>query len=110
MCSTNILPPHIATRSISKNEIVLSITEALEAINFLESKHVKILGWEGLVKTANGSIGHGNAPQGTDSLDKLTVQAAAQLCRKTMKEAHNLWTQENAGATDELYFCITVRV
>tara|TARA_Y100000588_G_scaffold371694_1_gene443343 strand:- start:47 stop:379 length:333 start_codon:yes stop_codon:yes gene_type:complete len=109
MSSTTILPSHIAARSISQNEIVLPITEALEAINFLESKHVQILGWEGLVKTANGSIGHGNAPQGTASLEKVAAQAAAQICRNTMKEAHSLWMQENAGATDKLYFCITVR-
>ena len=110
MRSTNILPSHIAAKSISESEIVLPITEALEAINFLESKHVQILGWEGLVRTANGSLGHGNAPQGTASLENVTDQAAAQLFRSTMEEAHTLWTQENAGATDELYFCITVRV
>ncbi len=110
MCSLATLPSHIAARSISKNEVVLPITEALEAIEFLESKHVQILGWEGLVKAANGSIGHGNAPQGTASLESVTVQAAAQICRDTMKEAHSLWTQENTEATSQLYFCITVRV
>lgn len=109
MRSTIILPSHIATRSISESEIILPFTDALEAINFIESKYVEILGREGLVKTASGRIGHGNAPQGTASLEKLTIQAAAQLCRSTMKEAQISWAQENAGTTDELYFCITVR-
>ena len=63
-----LIPPHLARKSISDLEIVLPMPEALEAIDFLESKDVQILGWEGWVKSMDGRVGHGSAPQGTVSL------------------------------------------
>lgn len=104
-----LLPESIASKSISKREVVLPITEALEAIDLFESKGLLILGWEGWVKTKDGRVGHGNAPQGTVSLEELSVSAAAQLCRETIPQEAARWIDENSGTTDELHFCITVR-
>jgi hypothetical protein len=107
MLKTALLPHQITAKSISKNEIVLPITEALEAIDFMTSCDIRILGWEGWLKASDGRIGHGNAPQGTSSLEELTVQEAAQLCKETIKKTFLLWKKENIETTDELYFCIT---
>lgn len=103
------LPESIASKSISKREVVLPIAEALEAIDWFESKGLLILGWEGWVKTKDGRVGHGNAPQGTVSLEELSVSSAAQLCRETIPQEATRWKDENPGTTDELHFCITVQ-
>ena len=103
------LPLHIAEKSISEREIVLPMTEALEAVDFFESKGTLILGWEGWIKTADGRVGHGSAPQGTVSLQDLSVVAAAQVCRETIPLDAAQWAAENPGTTDALHFCITVK-
>jgi hypothetical protein len=102
-----LLPPELAARSISDEEIVLRQAEALRAIDILESKGVLILGWEGWVKTKLGDVGHGG-PQGTESLGALSVEEAAAFCRATIWEEAALWTVDNPGRTDELHFCITI--
>ena len=103
-----LLPARIAAKSISAEEIVLPMIEALEAIDLLEAKGLLILGWEGWVKTADGRIGHGSAPQGTVSLENLSVEAAAQYCRETIPQDAARWLAEHPDTTHALHFCITV--
>lgn len=104
-----ILPEHLRAHSISAREIVLPEREALEAIDFLEAEGMRILGWEGWVKTQDGRVGHGSAPQGTVSLDALSVPEAAHLCRTTIPIDAAQWRLEYPDTTDSLHFCITVR-
>lgn len=104
----SLLPRYLAERSISDREIVLSLEDAIEAINVLESKNYLVLGWEGWIKTPAGRKGHGNAPQGTVSLDNFTVEEAADFCRRTIAKDSEAWEEENTGSKNELYFCITV--
>lgn len=109
MSALALLPDRLQKKSISRREIVLPLTEALEAIDLLESQRVLVLGWEGWVKDREGRVGHGSAPQGTASLQSLSVKAAAQVCRETIPSDAAQWAEENLGTTDELHFCITVR-
>ena len=109
MSQLNLLPKRLRDVSISQREIVLPLAEALEAIDLLESQHMQILGWEGWVKDTQGRVGHGSAPQGTGSLQDLSVHEAAQLCRATIPADAAQWAQDNPDSTDELHFCITVR-
>ena len=104
-----LLPPEIAAQSISQREIVLPLEEALTVVDFMESKGILILGWEGWVKTADGRVGHGSAPQGTVSLENLSVAEAAEVCRQTMQEDASQWERDNKGSSEKLHFCITVR-
>jgi hypothetical protein len=111
MPGLDLLPKHLVEKSISEQEIVLPISEAIEAIeaiDILESKGYLVLGWEELVKTSSGAIGHTNALQGTISLEGLSVASAAQLCRETIKTEAAQWLISNAGTKDELHICITV--
>jgi hypothetical protein len=85
------------------------MAEALAAIDLFESKSVLILGWEGWVKDKDGRVGHGSAPQGTVSLEELTISEAAKLCRETISQEAARWIAENPKTTDDLFFCITVR-
>jgi hypothetical protein len=107
--SLELLPPKIMALSISQREIVVPLKEALEIVGIMESKGILILGWEGWVKTEDGRVGHGSAPQGAVSLEEYSVEAAAEICRKTIKEDSAVWESENIGLNEKLHFCITVR-
>ena len=109
MSKLDLLPKRLKDVSISQREIVLPMAEALEAIDLLESRGMQILGWEGWVKDIQGRVGHGSAPQGTGSLQELSVQEAANLCRATIPAHATQWAHDNPGSTDALHFCITVR-
>ncbi len=109
MSDLELLPADLAEKSISDREIVLPMKEALEAIDILEAKGIQILAWEGWIKTKDGCVGHGSAPQGTVSLEDLSVHEAAVLCRITIPEDAAHWQRENPETTDALHFCITVR-
>lgn len=84
------------------------MAEALEAIDLLEAQNYFIVGWEGWVKSADGRIGHGSAPQGAESPKGFSVEAAAQFCRKTIPIEAARWFSENPRTADVLHFCITV--
>ena len=110
MNALDLLPAAIAAKSISPDEVVLPMTEALEAIDVFEKEGLLILGWEGWVKTQDGHVGFGSAPQGTVSLDQLSVAQAAQFCRDTIRADAEEWHRAFPSTTDLLHFCITVRV
>jgi len=105
-----VLPERISALSISDCELVVPEAAALEALNIAEEKNVLVLGWEGWVKTADGGVGHGSAPQGTVSLENLTVQAAAEFCRQTIVGDAAQWRLENPNSSEQLYFCLTFEV
>jgi len=52
-----LLPPDIAKRSHSKNEIVLSLEDVLPSIFVLTSKGLAVVNWEGWILTADGKHG-----------------------------------------------------
>lgn len=110
MKQLDLLPQRLQDLSISSCEIVLPYGAALEAIDLLEGQGIHILGWEGWVKGQDGRIGHGSAPQGTVSLDSLSIREAAQLCRETIPVDYTQWLNDNPGTADVLHFCITLRV
>jgi len=108
MPQLQMLPPQIAQQSISRREIVLPLHAAIAAIDYCANNHIQILGWEGWIQSFDGRLGHGNAPQGTTSLDHLSIRDAADFCRRTVSDAALQWTRTNLGTTDRLHFCITV--
>jgi hypothetical protein len=110
MPQLQMLPLQIAQQSISLREIVLPLHAAIAAIDHCASNQMRILGWEGWIQSSDGRIGHGNAPQGTTSLDHLSIFDAADFCRRTIREAALEWTETNLGTTDRLHFCITVEI
>jgi len=108
MPQLEILPPDIARRSISRREIVLPLDAAIAAVDWCATNRIHILGWEGWVQSPDGRVGHGNAPQGTTSLEDLSVLDAADFCRQTIRAAALEWTETYPKTTDRLHFCITV--
>ena len=103
------IPQHLRDRSISQQEIVLPLTDALEAIDHLEQQGDLILGWEGWVQGIDGRVGHGSAGYLSTFTEHLSVAEAAADARKTMRAGAVDWQQNHGGSTDKLHFCITVR-
>lgn len=108
MSQLDFLPSYLARQSISSAEIVLPLQQAIECIDYLVTKRIHILGWEGLTQDQNGSVGHGSAPQGTASLENYTIDQAGAICRKTILQDAETWKRINLDTTEKLYFCITV--
>jgi hypothetical protein len=102
------IPLALALQSASPNEIVLPYDEAVLAVDALVAANRRILGWEGWILTADGRVGHGDAPQGTEDLSHLVGQDAAELCRRTMREASDAWNGSSTYPGAKLLFCITV--
>jgi len=102
------IPSHLQKRSISQREIVLPLVDALEAIDYLESQSVLILGWEGWVKAADGRVGHGSAGYLSALTAHLSVAEAAADARKTNQAGALDWQEKCGDSTDALHFCITV--
>jgi len=104
----DLLPPNLARRSLCDQEIVLNYTDTLSALDHLDRKGKRVLGWEGWLRYADGSCGHSAQHQGTVSLEALTAEQAVALCRETIAEAQTDWSRHPERPDAELYFCITV--
>jgi hypothetical protein len=110
MAIFDLLPERFRQISISPRELVVPVADAFEAIDLLESKGAFILGWEGWVKYPDGRMGHGSAPQGTCSLETLSLQESAEQCRQTIRVDAARWEKNDRGTNEKLHICITVRV
>ena len=85
----------------------MPLSESLEALDVLEKSEGRLLGWEGWLRRADGSLGHSSTHQGTVDLAGMPRESAFALCRTTIVEAN----REHARAPEidgaELLFCIT---
>ena len=102
------LPPDLAARSLSADEIVLPYAEAVRAIDHLARTHVRILGWEGWVQDHQGHVGHPPGVQGTAAMDTLSPSEAAAVCRGTIEARYRAWRRAHPDRAEALHFCITV--
>lgn len=102
------IPRDLALQSASPNEIVLPYDEAVLAVDALVAAKRRILGWEGWILTADGRVGHEDAPHGTEDLSHLIGSDAAEVCRRSMREASEAWTGSSTYPGAKLLFCITV--
>jgi len=98
----------VSNAAVGNSTAVLPLDAAIAAVDWCATNKIHILGWEGWVQSADGRVGHGNAPQGTTSLDDVSVLDAADFCRQTIRTAALEWTQRYPETTDRLHFCITV--
>ena len=103
-----LLPRELALQSASPSEVVLPYLQAIEALKVYAGARKRVLGWEGWIRTPDGTVGHANPPMGTADLSKLDVQSAMATCRRTIDDAHSAWSASVSSHDAELLFCITV--
>jgi len=99
----------ILSRSISKEEVVVSYLDAMELLSIYLDLKESVLGWEGWIKTADGCVGHFTRYQGTSDLSSISTSAAIALIKSSIMQSYKDWKESPEVDNDELYFCITTR-
>ncbi len=85
----------------------MPFAESLEALDAIESGGGRMLGWEGWLRRADGSLGHSANHQGTVDLATAARSAAFALCRESIVEANREYCRAPEVDGAELLFCIT---
>src|SRR4051794_38769767 len=95
MDDIDFLPQELRARSINDQEIVLNYEDVQQAVNLLEAANWALLGWEGLLRFADGGIGFAGplADIGREEGEAWDdyVRRSAALCRTTIQEAEQRW-------------------
>lgn len=97
----------IINRSAVEDEIVVGYADAMELLRILRGKTARVLGWEGWVKYADGSLGHSQEHQGTVDLSSMSRESAIMLSESTITLANKEWQDNPEISNAELLFCIT---
>jgi len=95
----------IISRSASTDEIVVSYADAME---LLQIKNIRILGWEGWIKRQDGTVGHSIRYQGTSDLSNLPDSSALHLVKTSITQAQSEWREKPEIENAELLFCIGI--
>ena len=103
----------IVARSLSPHEPIFGLGDVREALDQLHRAGYGLLGWEGIVRHPDGTIGH-PLPQilGTESIDRRTdeawhdyVERSVEFCRRTIEQSAAEW---NSHSDRELCYAITI--
>jgi hypothetical protein len=106
MDSSDDIPKELLSHSLSDCEIVLPYPDVVATIHRLPEFGLRLLGWEGWLHYPDGRHGHSARHQGIVDLSDVSPAEAAELCIRTIEEAHaDAMRQPEAG---DLYFCVTV--
>ena len=113
MNELDMLPDEFRSRSYSDEDIVLSLDDALLAIDYLETAKWALLGWEGWISDGN-RLGHHQGYQGTVSLSPKPgetwdgfVRRSADFCRSTVKLDQRRFDEDPSVENMILLFCLT---
>ena len=107
MSDISLLPPDLASRSISTREIVLSLVDAERAIENLGKAGRLLEEWEGWVKFPDGSRTHSLRHPGSFVLPTDGTRAAT-VTRENIRKAQEVWDRAPEYPGAALYFCLTV--
>jgi hypothetical protein len=97
----------IRDRSISKSELVVNYSDAMELLYIFQHSSTPILGWEGWLIFEDGTVTHSQRNQGISDLSSLPFFSAISLARSTIMQANTEQQSIPEAANSELYFCMT---
>jgi hypothetical protein len=92
--------------SASRDELVLPLDLALEAVTLLATGGYALLGWEGWLRDATGRVGH-SEHQGFAPPDDMPPAQAADEMRRTIEAAAAEFAARPERRDAALLFCIT---
>lgn len=101
------LPPDLAARSLSQEEIMLAYEDAVRAVDHLAQIGVRLEAWEGWVQMPEGARTHSLAHPGTFALP-MEAGPAAEVARRTMSEARDAWKRTPEYPDADLFFCLVL--
>jgi hypothetical protein len=94
-------------KSASSSELVLPLSEALEALQLMAQSGVSVLGWDGWLRYPDGKLGHSQQHQGTASAPQLSQAELYAWFRSTMQDSQVEHHHNPEVSGSELLFCIT---
>ena len=94
--------------SASTRELVLPLSQALEAIELMEQLKIPVFGWEGWLRLPDGRIGHSALHQGTAVECAITKFSEYAWLKRTIRESYDLHQSNPEAPSTELLFCITI--
>ncbi len=105
------LAEHLLAQSLSSDELVLPLENAIEAVEVLEKHGFLILCWEGWLKYSDGAFGHSVRHQGTtesqrlvdESWDAFTLRAKKYFL-KTAADNAKIYAFKPENPRAKLYF------
>jgi hypothetical protein len=97
----------LQAQSASPRELVLAFETALIAVETLEASGARLLGWEGWLRRADGSLGHSAMHPGTVSLGGRNADQSYSVVRHTIREAQRQHLEAPELAGSQLLFCIS---
>ncbi|MBA3557999.1 MAG: hypothetical protein H0W30_05305 [Gemmatimonadaceae bacterium] len=101
------LPPDLAEKSLSKDEIMLGYEDAVRAVDHIARGGHRIEAWEGWVQMPEGARTHSLAHPGSFALP-MQAGPSAEAARSSMAEAHAAWEHSPEYPNASLYFSLTV--
>jgi hypothetical protein len=111
MDDLNFLPEELRARSINDQEIILNYEDVRQAIDLLEAANWALLGWEGCLHYPDGHIGFAWQWEDIDREEgemwDAYVRRSAAICRATIGEAQQRWTDQPERTDAELFYCLT---
>ena len=88
-------------KSASRNELVLPLALALDALKSFKAAGIVVLGWEGWLRYPDGRLGHSARHQGTSGSGW-----EYETLEQTMRQAQTEHLTEPEAPHSELLFCI----
>lgn len=109
MASSDVsnLPPDLAAKSLSRDEIMLGYEDAVRAVDHIARSGGRIEAWEGWVQMPGGSRTHSLAHPGSFALP-MEAGPAAEAARSSMAEANAAWEHSPEYPNASLYFSLVV--
>lgn len=114
MVDLSYLPLALASKSLSTQEIVLDLHDAVEAVRLLAEQNVAVVGWEAWGLHTDGRKGHVGVNhsdyQSRHSRETWTefVRRAARDCLETAHRAVACLRADPKLADVEIYFCLSI--
>lgn len=97
----------LQTKSASPQELVLSLPDALAAIDLFERSGTPVLGWEGWLRRPDGHLGHSAQHQGAAVDGPISTVAEYAWVKRTMQDSQTVHDLNPEVPGSELLFCIT---
>lgn len=108
------LPAALFSKSLSTQEIVLTLPNTVEAVRLLAGQNIAVVGWEAWGLYPDGRKGHAGVHRsdypGRHTWEIWTdfVQRAARECIETARHADAYLRADPNFADVEIHFCLSI--
>jgi len=96
----------IKRRSESTDELIVNYTDALELLYLYENDNTEVIGWEGWIKSPDGSLTHSRRYQGKNDFFRMSKTSTIALIKSTIMQSYVEWDERPEVNGADLLYCI----